>query len=196
MLNTVKHEFAWYLSPFGVFTHFQYSQVGQDLFVVRHLKEKRHGTFLEIGSNHPLQHSNTALLERRYGWQGLAIEIEPKFAKRYLKKRKSPCINADALDVEFAQILPDFFSERHINYLSIDCEPAETTFMVLDKIIQTGFTFDLITFEHDLYRDGPYFKDKAFNLLSMLGYSRIHEDVCFENRGPFEDWYAKELQSH
>ena len=43
-----------------------YSQAGQDLFVSSILKQKNDGYFLEIGSNHPIQHNNTYLLEKKY----------------------------------------------------------------------------------------------------------------------------------
>ena len=36
-----------------------YSQAAQDLFVCSVLKNKYNGTFLEIGSNHPITHNNT-----------------------------------------------------------------------------------------------------------------------------------------
>ena len=42
------------------------SQTGQDLFVLSVLNHKRNGTFLEIGSNHPITVNNTFLLENEY----------------------------------------------------------------------------------------------------------------------------------
>ena len=50
------------------------SQAGQDLFVVGMLQGKRNGTFLEIGSGHPIYISNTWLLERFFNFTGDSID--------------------------------------------------------------------------------------------------------------------------
>ena len=39
-------------------------QIAQDYFVMKVLKEKRNGTFVEIGSNHPTCINNTYILEK------------------------------------------------------------------------------------------------------------------------------------
>jgi hypothetical protein len=50
------------------------SQAGQDLFVVGILQGKRNGTFLEIGSGHPIDISNTWLLELFFNFTGDSID--------------------------------------------------------------------------------------------------------------------------
>lgn len=50
-----------------------YSQIGQDLWVLNTLGYKTGGYFLDIGAGGQAE-SNTLILERVYGWQGLAVE--------------------------------------------------------------------------------------------------------------------------
>jgi hypothetical protein len=70
--------------PGGVFTHYDpirgqpiesYSQAGQDLFVLAMLQEKSHGSFLEIGAGHASWGNNTYLLERKYNFSGLSLDL-------------------------------------------------------------------------------------------------------------------------
>ena len=44
-----------------------YGQSAQDYYVAKCTKEKINGTFVEIGSNHPMGVNNTFLLEHKYG---------------------------------------------------------------------------------------------------------------------------------
>jgi FkbM family methyltransferase len=57
------------------------------------------GYFLDIGAYDGVTHSNTFLLESRYGWQGLCIEANPSSFKRLVANRKCTCIQA-CLDQE------------------------------------------------------------------------------------------------
>jgi hypothetical protein len=51
-----------------------YSQAGQDAFVIEITQEKRQGKFLEFGAGHPMEGSNTFLLERSFNWSGTCID--------------------------------------------------------------------------------------------------------------------------
>jgi FkbM family methyltransferase len=50
------------------------SQLFQDLFVLHHLGEQRNGYFVEFGATNGVALSNTYLLEREYGWNGILAE--------------------------------------------------------------------------------------------------------------------------
>ena len=54
-----------------------YSQLGQDLDVIKHYNFKENGFFVEIGANDGISLSNTYLLEKKYNWKGLCIEPLP-----------------------------------------------------------------------------------------------------------------------
>lgn len=60
-----------------------YSQCAQDLFVEAVTNGKKNGKFLEIGSNHPITHNNTYLLETKYNWSGLMVEYDNTFKTLY-----------------------------------------------------------------------------------------------------------------
>jgi len=68
-----------------------YSQNSQDLFVYSVL-QKNNGYFLEIGSNHPIIHNNTYLLENNFNWKGLLIEYDKSFEKLYKIERPNSII--------------------------------------------------------------------------------------------------------
>jgi len=53
------------------------SQVLQDLWVIHRLAGLESGFFLDIGANHPVELSNTYLLEKAFGWNGLCIDPFP-----------------------------------------------------------------------------------------------------------------------
>jgi FkbM family methyltransferase len=50
------------------------SQFGQEIFVLALLNWKREGYFVEFGALDGVAHSNTFLLESKYGWSGLLAE--------------------------------------------------------------------------------------------------------------------------
>ena len=60
-----------------------YSQSAQDLFVSSVTNKKQNGYFLEIGSNHPIIHNNSYLLEKEYQWKGLMVEYDGSFEELY-----------------------------------------------------------------------------------------------------------------
>lgn len=51
-----------------------YSQLGQDLLVAWVLNEKQNGYFVDFGATDGVGLSNTYLLEKNYGWNGIACE--------------------------------------------------------------------------------------------------------------------------
>lgn len=51
-----------------------YSQLGQELFVLYVLKNKKNGFFVEFGATDGKELSNTMLLENTYGWNGILSE--------------------------------------------------------------------------------------------------------------------------
>jgi FkbM family methyltransferase len=66
-----NNEFLRYMHARGSASR---SQIGQDLFVLQRLNEKRGGYFVDFGATDGVSLSNTYLLETDYGWQGLCAE--------------------------------------------------------------------------------------------------------------------------
>ena len=69
------------------------SQIHQDEWVLRATGFKRDGYFIEIGGHDGLANSNTVLLERRFGWQGIVVEANPRWFKEVCKNRACVVLN-------------------------------------------------------------------------------------------------------
>jgi FkbM family methyltransferase len=71
-----------------------FSQLGQDLEVVKVYKERKNGFFVEVGASDGIELSNTYLLEKAYGWKGVCCEPIPKRFEKLVENRpNSKCLN-------------------------------------------------------------------------------------------------------
>ena len=159
-----------------------HSQAGQDDWVLSHIKK---GYYVEIGASHPINISNTYLLEQN-GWTGVSIDIDNKCEELWHQERKNRLIIGNALTTSF-----DWLPER-VDYLSLDIDPARNTYEMLTKLPHKTTRFSLITYEHDYYLvnewAGHDFREKSRKLLTGLGYQLHRADVCHEGK-PYEDWW-------
>ena len=64
-----------------------FSQLGQDLAVLKYYNNKRNGYFVEAGASDGLDLSNTYLLEKEFGWSGICVEPIPEIFKRLVVNR-------------------------------------------------------------------------------------------------------------
>jgi hypothetical protein len=165
-----------------------YSQVRQDIFVLKMTDYKYNGTFLEIGSNHPITINNTYILEKMFNWKGVMVEKDSQFLELYKKKRPN-CdhVIGDAVSLDYTTLLEQY--PRDMDYLQIDLHvdnnsTLNTLIQLNDSILKTH-RFATITFEHD-YSKGDYFytKDISRKILFDAGYVLFLKDVLY-----FEDWY-------
>lgn len=74
-----------------------YSQIGQDLWVLRTLNYKRNGYFVEIGAMDGIHYSNTYLLEKEFGWNGVVVEPNP-IHRAAIKKNRTCSKEFRAID--------------------------------------------------------------------------------------------------
>lgn len=163
-----------------------YSQAGQDLFVLSVLNGKKEGKFLDLGCHHPTEGgNNTYLLEKEFNWNGLSYDINPTPIKEFPKYRASKAVCQDCLNISWEEVIS--FS-NHFDYLSLDLEPASITFECLKRIPLDKIEFSIITYEHDMYRFGEEYKIASHELLNSYGYIRICENIK-HNGNIFEDWY-------
>lgn len=70
------------------------SQLGQDLWVLEQTGYKRGGFFVEFGATDGIILSNSWLLEKEFGWNGICAEPNPKFHQGLRRNRQ--CIVSDA----------------------------------------------------------------------------------------------------
>lgn len=170
-----------------------YGQMMQDMFVLSILNGKRNGTYLEVGSADPFNGNNTYLLESKFNWTGVGLEINESFIENYNKNRSNKVLHQDAITADYNKILAELTSDSVIDYLQLDAEPASTTFQILLKIPFHSYKFRVITYEHDYYADiSRSYRDLSREYLQRLGYKLVVNDICADKdkRCSFEDWWV------
>lgn len=170
-----------------------YSQLYQDMFVLLMLNGKSNGTYLELGSGDPFYYNNTYLLETVFNWSGLSIDIDQSLVNDFNSKRKNPALCYNVLDLDYKILLENYDFGPIIDYLQVDCNPSEVSFNALKKVLDSGFKFKVITFEHDYYVD-PSIKQLSRDYLISQGYTLVVNDVSFNYYSSFEDWWV--LKDH
>ena len=122
--------------------------------------------------------------------QGVSFDIEPDKVRYFNEIRRNKCICADATTYDYEYLFKERNYPKQIDYLQVDCEPAEITFAALKQIPLNDYRFSVITFETDLYasKSNVHIQRESWELLSSLGYVRVCKNV--ENEGnPYEDWW-------
>lgn len=168
-----------------------YAQIGQDAFVLNLLKQKTGGLFLDIGAGPPKFISNTYLLEKKYDWSGISVELDyrSKIAWEYSDRDSSNFLYENAFDVDYDQVLSDLLKKHNadrIDYLSVDLEPPHLTLEALYKVLtSTKHRFSVITFEHDVWRDNVHILKASRELLKSHNYELVVDNINNQ-----EDWYV------
>jgi len=163
--------------------------MGQDKWVDQQLKNKRNGTFLDVGCHHFRNISNTFYFESELDWRGVGIDANASFEDGWKKFRKSPFICADATKIDYNKLLKENNMPKIIDYLSLDLEPPPVTLKALKKIFETDFSFNCVTFETDYYRDKTT-RDESRKMFSERGYIWMCE--LSNPIGPQDDYYVHE----
>lgn len=151
-----------------------YSQLKQDSIVDSILEGKTNGTFVDIGASFFDKMNNTFYFELYKNWRGLAVEIDSRYNDGWKNRPNSVYINEDALKVDYKAEFEKMNMPSTIDYLSVDLEPPEVTYQAFCKIMETGYTFNVITFEVDYYRDKST-RDPSRQMVQDMGYVLIGE---------------------
>ncbi len=168
-----------------------FSQVGQDKFVLTMLQNKSNGKYIEIGAFHPKNISNTYLLERDYSWEGFSLDIVSEYVDNFNSVRKNKCVLADGTLFDYDEHIKKIWGDiDRIDYLQVDCEPAENTYKCLTAVPLDKYRFSVITFETDYYSYGESVRDASREYLMDYGYVLVAADVNNVGNDPFEDWYV------
>lgn len=163
-----------------------YSQSGQDLFVSK-LLNKNGGTFLDIGSGHPIEINNTFMLENKFNWSGLSIDANEKFITMWQKERRNPFYCLDALQTDYRELFEQHYDDKIIDYLSLDIDGKYVD--VLELLPFDKYKFRVITIEHDYYIHGDLYRQGERDFLSKRGYHLLCSNV--KNSGNiYEDWWV------
>ena len=85
-----------------------FSQLGQDLEVLRFYNNKSNGFFVEIGASDGISFSNTYLLEKNYQWKGICVEPLPHYFERLSTNRpNSFCTDLAVYNVSNREVVFD-----------------------------------------------------------------------------------------
>lgn len=100
------------LNIFELFSCFKYSkaQLRQDIFALSQLSYKRNGFFVEFGAADGIYLSNSYLLEKKYGWNGILSE-PAKIWHNDLKKNRSVNIEEKCVWINSEETLEFFETE-------------------------------------------------------------------------------------
>ena len=134
-----------------------YSQIGQDRIVLKYLKNKKNGTFVDIGCGFPKHINNTYLLENTFDWNGVSVDLimySEQDESTWNDCRKTKLILNDALTINYLNLFKDNNLPINIDYLSMDLEPPDLSLECLFKIPFDEYQFNIITFEVDKNREG------------------------------------------
>ena len=166
-------------------------QALQDKFVLKILKNKKNGFFLEIGSRDPKEINNTYILEKNFDWKGIMVEYDLKWLDLYKKERKNSFhIMEDATKINYKKFFVDNNIPLNLDYLQIDLEANNgstiNTLKKLDNEILEEYKFATVTFEHDVYHTNNFNTRKiSRDIFKKHGYVCVFKDVDL-----FEDWYV------
>jgi FkbM family methyltransferase len=85
-----------------------YSQIGQDIEVLKFYNNKKNGFFIEIGASDGIELSNTYLLETKYEWKGICVEPIPnKYKLLYINRPNSLCYDYAVYNESNKQVIFD-----------------------------------------------------------------------------------------
>jgi len=88
-IETDISELLDFLSSANVIDGHSKAQLHQDIFVLLVTNFKKNGFFVEFGATNGVELSNTLLLEKSYGWNGILAEPARIWHKDLLKNRKA-----------------------------------------------------------------------------------------------------------
>lgn len=153
------------------------SQIGQDRTVLQLLNNKINGIFIDIGCAGPKRFSNTYALEKYFNWTGIGIDIQDETDSigswENVRPNTKHILN-DALSIDYSKLFKEYNMPKTIDYLSLDLEPPQLTLNCLYKIPFNEYTFNVITFETDEYReDGETRVKNSRKYLLDLGYKLV-----------------------
>lgn len=172
-----------------------FSQIGQDRIVLKYLKNKKNGSFVDIGCGYPKNINNTYLLENEYKWYGISIDLndcKEDSGEGWENVRNTVRVLSDALTINYSDLFKNHNLPYNVDYLSLDLEPPDLTLECLYKIPFDEYNFNVISFEIDTGREGDYYRIiKSREFLKSKGYTLIGS-LC----GGQDDIYLHNSISH
>lgn len=151
-----------------------WSQLKQDEYVDKILKQHTNGYFLDLGACYFDNMNNSYFFEKERGWKGIAIEYDDKFTSGWKENRPNTLhIVEDATKIDYEKLLNENNFPKLIDFLSLDLEPPEITLECLYKVFESSYQFKVISFEVDAFRSNN--KDISRKLFEERGYILVGE---------------------
>jgi hypothetical protein len=138
----------------------------------------KNGYYVEIGSNHFKDGSNTYFLEQSHNWNGISVEISKYYSELFNFNRKNKCINENALKINWEKYFEENNFPNIIDFLSIDIDSdagIHANTLALLNLPLSRYKFNIIVIEHSGGSDYVFEHSKEIqrNILSMFGYYLI-----------------------
>ena len=131
-----------------------YSFGGVDLLIDYIFKDKKKGTYMDIGAQHPYSNNNTYLLSKR-GWKGTNIDLDSENIQLFNIARKKDMNICVAISSMIGELdLYFFHSKSPINTVEkVVAEKNEAKFTIIKKIKTTtlNYLFENKEIEHVNY---------------------------------------------
>ena len=176
-----------------------YGEAGQDKFAWEKSGLKTDGTFLDLGAVGPQGariNSNSYALELM-GWRGLLVDFNPDYADIAVAQRTSPFICADVAssDLDWKATLTEVELGPQIDYASVDIDDGSlgknAEIIALERLFNAGYSFGVVTIEHDAYSRRDSKRGPQRELLKAAGYTLVCPNVKQGSGLEFEDWWIK-----
>lgn len=142
----------------------------------------KNGYYVEIGSNHFKDNSNTYYLEKEHNWNGLSVEISKYYYDLFNDNRKNKCINEDALKINWEKYFEENNFPKIIDFLSIDIDASSgihSNTLALLNLPLSRYKFNVIAIEHStgVQYKFEHVKNMQREILSMLGYHLVYKGI-------------------
>jgi FkbM family methyltransferase len=126
------------------------AQLFQDLWVLSETGSQRNGFFVEIGAFDGVALSNSYLLEKGYGWRGLLVEPNPRYAGAIRATRSASLdvrpvhgASGERVDMFFVRDAPELsamedfaFNDSHATEREIHDTVTQTTVSLNDLLLE------------------------------------------------------------
>ena len=159
-----------------------FSQLDQDLFVLKTLNYKTNGYFIEFGATDGITINNTYLLEKNYSWSGILVEPS-KFWHEALLKNRNVHIDVRCVWSVSGKTIP--FVEAALPELSTVKEFIDSDFHANSR--STGIVYDVDTIS---LNDLLYFYN-APNKIDYLSIDTEGSEYLILNNFNFEKYDIK-----
>lgn len=179
------------------------AQIMQDLWVCFELAEKRNGFFVEFGSTNGLKNSNTWLLEKKFGWNGILAEPNPLWHADLAANRTAfiehKCVSSksddtvtfittDESDPELSSIV-DFSEGDHFSDLRSRGQHIQVDTISLDDLLEKYQAPPLVDYL-SIDTEGS-----ELDILSAYSFDRKFDLISVENNRKTESAIQKLLES-